>query len=553
VSAVRRLDEHLPESITALVDLAAERALVAAIIREPRLLGALLAEGFDIAVADVFDPIARQAFTAVRNLEHAGSVISDATVVGELERVSVAVVEENGLNTAGVSQVRDWLQRETSFRSFDEPIPTAIVLGWARRVIALSRSRMEAVAAEQREQREQDEIDASALDDCQPDEDPNQYSATRLEAEVINIEWKAARAKALADVRAKLDESKSETSRPLFGTDAVDLLSRKFDGARWIVTGLITKNGIGMIGAEPKAAKTWLGTETAIAVATGTKVCGEYYAEFGTVAYFYCEDIDVQVRNRVRALLAGAGRTLQRGRLHLQPRGAFLDVLRDEDLAWLVASCRQIGAIDLLVLDPLRDLHSGEEDKSDSMRNVMRRLRVLVEVLGCTVLVVHHAAKATKDTSKRRPGQNLRGSGAIHGSVDSGLYLEDSAGDGVKLFTNTVVSQVKGARSAGRFKVELAVEDDDAGEAVSAAWKVSRFEPSATARRSPGHDDDIAVLTWVRDLAMTGVHLSCTALRKKTGRPVSEKRVTAALNRLLEDGRLRGAAGLVYLPGQVPS
>lgn len=57
-----------------------------------------------------------------------------------------------------------------------------------------------------------------------------------------------------------------------------------------------------MIGGLPKAAtKTWLGTEIAVAVATGTKVCGEFFAERGTVAYCYAENMQRQIRNRLRA------------------------------------------------------------------------------------------------------------------------------------------------------------------------------------------------------------------------------------------------------------
>lgn len=285
--------------------------------------------------------------------------------------------------------------------------------------------------------------------------------------------WQAELTKALAEVRAKLTPSNATERAPL-GMDAVALLGQSFDGARWLVSGLITRNGTAIIGGEPKTTKTWAAIEIALAVATGTRAYGEFYAEPGTVDHVLLEDTGPQARNRLRALLAGSDRTLQAGRYFIQSRGAFIDITRDEDLAWIVASCRRHGPTDLLILDPLRDIHSGEEDKSDSMRDVMRRLRVLGELLGCTVLVVHHTAKAGESTAKRRPGQRLRGSGAIHGSVDSGIYLGGVGGDGRNLFRNIVDSEIKGARSAGRFMLELAVEDDDQGEATRATWTMRR-------------------------------------------------------------------------------
>lgn len=187
-----------------------------------------------------------------------------------------------------------------------------------------------------------------------------------------------------------------------------------------------------------------------MAVATGSKAFGEFYTEHGVAAYFFAEDLPRQARNRVRALLAGRGdMRIERGRLYLRPRGMFLDITKNDDLAWLIASCRRLGKLDLLVLDPLRDISSAAEDKSDEMSPVMRRLRLVAEMLGCTVVVVHHTGKLSAHTAKRRPGQRLRGSSAIHGSIDSGIYLADTAGDGIAKFTNTVDSEVKGARSGG--------------------------------------------------------------------------------------------------------
>jgi hypothetical protein len=309
-----------------------------------------------------------------------------------------------------------------------------------------------------------------------------------------------------------------------------------------------------MIGGEPKAAiKTWSAVELAIAVVTGTKAFGEFFAQRGVAVYFFAEDLDVQVRNRVRATLAGASRTLHRGRLHLRPRGVFLDVLRDDDMAWIVASVRKVGAIDLLLLDPLRDVHSGEEDKSDSMRNVMRRLRVLAEILGCAVLVVHHAVKRTKDNAGRNVGQNFRGSSAIHGSLDAVLGVQDSEGDGTNVFKTRVTSQVKGARSAGSFDLELSITDDDKGEAVSAAWRYSRPERKDV---DPNADLD-AVFTWVRELAIVGVVLSETDLKLRTDRPIgaSGKQIgqkrTAELIKHLASAKGSALGRLVYADGLV--
>lgn len=365
----------------------------------------------------------------------------------------------------------------------------------------------------------------------------------------VRSAWEQQLDRARADVRNILGRERTFERSPLFAIDAAALLRTDFPPRPWQVEQLITKGGTAVVAGEPKGGiKTWILIEGALAVATGTPMCGHFGVERGAVAIFFAEDQAHAVRNRLRALLAGSHRTIDGAQLFLQPRGEFIDVLDDQDLAWVIASCRNLGRIDLLVLDPLRDIHSGEEDKSDSMRDVMRRLRVLGELLACTVWVSHHTPKVTKDNARRRPGQNLRGSSAIHGSIDSGLYIEPQEGDGTNRFGARVTSQVKSGRSAGVFDIGLSITDDDHGEAVRAEWEYSRPEFRKGSDRTQVDDD--SVFAFVRELAVDGITLTRTRLREHDSRPIPEKRTTAALDRLLEQRRLLLSKGLVLIPGQ---
>lgn len=368
--------------------------------------------------------------------------------------------------------------------------------------------------------------------------------------------WQQELTTARTDVDKALGAHALSERHPLFGMDAVDLLRVEFPPAPWLVTGLITRGGTTVAAGEPKAGiKTWMLIELAVAIATGTKAFGEFYAEHGRVAIFFAEDQAQSVRNRIRATLAGSGRLIAPGRLLLQPRGEFIDVLKDDDLAWLVASVRRLGRIDLLVLDPLRDIHSGEEDKSDSMREVMRRIRLLGELLGCTIACSHHVPKQTKDTASRRPGQNLRGSSAIHGSIDSGLYISPGDSDGTAKFTAGIVSQVKNARSAGAFGLELAIEDDANGEAVRATWAFScdAPQPVVTAaqaqRASKDAADDDKVLEHVKQMGARGQFLTQRALRTALAAGGSEYRPRRSIERLIRSGRLFVLDGVIRYPG----
>lgn len=436
-------------------DLVLEQSILGGIFLKP----SLLREDLALETDDFYDPRHRAIWSAFVNLDADGFAIDVATVESELDRAGkldavggLAYLGELALKVPIPDNVRFYAER---VREHAEA--RRLVLEAHETIDGVLRGRLGAE-------------DAAAR---------IVTTAQRLVRTHVRHEpgtWEHDLAMARLDVRRALVAAKvAETRAPMFD-DIVSLLRADFPETSWLATGLITRGGVTIIGAEPKASKTWLGTEIAIAIATGTPVCGEFYAAAGRVAYFYAEDLARQIRNRVRALLAGTGRSIAAGRFFPQPRGKFLDLTVDDDLAWIVASVRRIGQVDALVLDPLRDLHSAEEDKSDAMRDVMRRLRLLGELLGCTVIVVHHAVKMGADTAKRRPGQRLRGSSAIHGSVDSGIYLSDVDADDPNTLINTVDSELKGARGAGHFTLTLRIEDDDNGEAVRATWEVDREE-----------------------------------------------------------------------------
>lgn len=252
-----------------------------------------------------------------------------------------------------------------------------------------------------------------------------------------------------------------------------ELLARDFPPTPWLVTGLLTDRAVGAVAGEPKTTKTWCGMEIALAIANGIAAFGEFgVPKARTVALFLVEDDERSARNRLRALAAGHGMVPAAAveRIHLTCRHTR-DLGEDEDLAEIVAACLDIPDLGCLILDPFRDLHTADENDSKVMSVIMRRLRALRDILGCTVLFVHHSIKSGVGTNGRRQGQKMRGSGAIHGAVDGGIYLYDLDTDGQKFWTNKINVEVKAARGAGNFTLRLDVRDDANGEAEHAAWK----------------------------------------------------------------------------------
>ncbi len=271
---------------------------------------------------------------------------------------------------------------------------------------------------------------------------------------------------------------------PLAFSPTSALFDEEFPATPWQVRGLLTERSLMVVGGEPKTTKTWAALDLAMGVATGTAVFGELESMQGAcgVALFMAEDSKRSTRNRLRALARCRG---------LDPRDACarvyaaylqaIDLRALPQVAGLVVAIRAIPErVGLVVLDPLRDCHGAEENSSTEMAVVAHAMRALRTVCGVSVVFIHHMSKSGGGTTNggRRAGVTLRGSSAMHGAVDCGLYLRDLKTDEQSWWTNKAEVQVKGARGAGSFSLTLTVEDED-DEAVGAQWAFDRTAQKA--------------------------------------------------------------------------
>ncbi len=287
----------------------------------------------------------------------------------------------------------------------------------------------------------------------------NKWALELLRAQDDCVAW--------AEGRWQSDGRTNEAKIEPYFSPAKELFKKQFPKTAWLVQGVLTERAIAVIGGTPKSTKTWNAIEEAVAIGTGTPAFGEFATGAPRhVALFLTEDEERSVRNRLRALRNPD--TLDRVFVACRKE---MNLGSDSDLVRLVASCRMLPAAPaMVVLDPLRNLYTGDENDSQAIADLMKRLRCLRDVIGATILFLHHSVKTTGDSSRRQAGENLRGSGAIFGAVDCGFYLSDIDTDDQHRWSNTVHVQIKGLRGAGKFKLDLEVEDDTNDEAIKATW-----------------------------------------------------------------------------------
>ena len=189
---------------------------------------------------------------------------------------------------------------------------------------------------------------------------------------------------------------------------------------RWLVEGLWGDASVGVIGGAPKCAKTWLGLDLAISVATGTACLGRYAVpEPGPVLVYLAEDALPVVRQRVAGMARHRGLDLAGVDVHVIT-APVLRLDREPDRTRLVEAIRPLRPR-LLLLDPLVRLHGIDENNAGEVAALLAYFRSLQRQLGLSVVLVHHTRKNA--AGGVAAGQGLRGSSDIHAFGDSNLYL----------------------------------------------------------------------------------------------------------------------------------
>ena len=297
----------------------------------------------------------------------------------------------------------------------------------------------------------------------------------------------------------------------------------------WLIDGLWAQGAIGIIGGPPKCAKTWLGLDMAVSIASGTPALGHFAVDRrGRSLIYLAEDALPQVRTRIEALC-----------LHRRIDIRALDLLaitvpvlrldlaehRDRLAKTLDATRPQ-----LLLLDPLIRLHRRDENSAADMSELLSYLRELQRTFDLAIVLVHHASKK----QRAQPGQALRGSSDLHALGDCNAYLARRGEDIV------LTIEHRAAPSPQPLSLALVAEADGSATHLEVRRGERRVQPSEAPL-----DARVLELLEVMDRP-----LRRTEIRERLG--VNNRRLGEALVHLEIRGRLCRTSAGWSLPDAIP-
>jgi hypothetical protein len=199
----------------------------------------------------------------------------------------------------------------------------------------------------------------------------------------------------------------------------------------WAVPGYLMRGSVSVLSGQGAGGKSSLVVAWTIALADGEAIGGFKPAQPMVVVNYNTEDDRDEQQRRYSAALDAAGKdgaAVMPRIVRCGPHDVGTLFERNPDTGRIVptaameelkAICAESGA-DVLVCDPLAELHNAEENDNTAMRAVIAAFRTLAKDLGIAVLILHHDRKGNN-----APGDmdRVRGASAISGAVRVMLTL----------------------------------------------------------------------------------------------------------------------------------
>lgn len=217
------------------------------------------------------------------------------------------------------------------------------------------------------------------------------------------------------------------------------LLNEPEEEKKWLVDRLIPEGGITVISGDPASFKTWSVLHIAICISAGTPVFGEFATKMKNVLVIEEEDTRSSVKERIKML----GVNHNAG-LYFQVNSGFK--VDDEFGLEFLKTDIKASKIDVVFIDSLVRIHSGDENASKDMSAVFEKLHSLTK-MGVTVVMIHHHRKSTGFGNR----QSLRGSSDILAAVDCHISLDRRDDSAIKITQH----KLRAARELSPFWVDI--------------------------------------------------------------------------------------------------
>lgn len=232
---------------------------------------------------------------------------------------------------------------------------------------------------------------------------------------------------ALARHRSRIDAISERLGLSDLWTNDGDWTEEDIPMRAWVAPGYALRGGVTILSGPPSAMKSSMMLAWACAVALGRRHADFRPREAGKAMIYNCEDDQDEQKRRLSATLRQfnafpcdiKGKVIRVGPNRIGTLfvvdGKSGTIMETPALAALRVLLRQHKP-DLLVVDPLAELHTAPENDNTAMRAVVSSFRELAKEYNVAVVILHHTRKGTVtpgDIDASRGASALIGAGRV--------------------------------------------------------------------------------------------------------------------------------------------
>ena len=183
-----------------------------------------------------------------------------------------------------------------------------------------------------------------------------------------------------------------------------------------------------LIVGPPKTYKSFLAIEIALSIASGTPAF-EMFPVFDQRRVLYVQEESSRgaLWRRITRMLRGReiDGTALHGMFAIATNTNFMldDVSHIQKL--IERGIQEYGS-EVVILDPLREMHTKNENAAEEMLPLLKAMKALRDQHGVTIIVVHHN---NKNPDYSNPADSIRGTTAIWGAMDGGIFVGTTKDD----------------------------------------------------------------------------------------------------------------------------
>lgn len=206
------------------------------------------------------------------------------------------------------------------------------------------------------------------------------------------------------------------------------------DADKWLIQGILGKGVPQIMGGPPKAHKSWVMYDQALALATGEPWLGQFDTTQTKALIISREDDEAEAHRRIVRLAVARGVDVRdlRDKLSINAIDPF--TFSHEDYVDALRKGIERWEPGIIYMDSLSRVHGCDESSSQDMAQMIETWGGLCQEYGCSIVMIHHFNKASADGGgsilNRMRGSSALGAAVRHAIGVTKLEVDDPSFQG---------------------------------------------------------------------------------------------------------------------------